>query len=69
MFSVVCSEIGYPENEPYHSSDDKEECEHVCSIVAERYNARAFVVKDGRKIYLSNFSGWNKFLHVRKYYP
>ena len=61
MFKVISIEIGYPEDNPYHISDDKFECEIVCKMVAEKYNSRCFVSEKGRYIFMVDYSGYNKF--------
>ena len=61
MFKVVCIEIGYDEQNPYHNSEDKEECEIVCKIVSEKYQSRCFVYENDRRIIMIDRSGYNKF--------
>jgi hypothetical protein len=57
MFTVESDEIGYPSWSPCHKTEDQEEAEMVCSIMAEKHKCRCVVVKKGRSIFLVDFSG------------
>ena len=60
-YKIVCDEIGNPEYNPYASTNSKEEAFSICKQISKKYKSRVFVIENGNKIYMVDFSGYNKF--------
>lgn len=46
VYNVVSEEIGYPKDNPYHSTEDKDEAVIICRLVSEKYDCWCIVIDE-----------------------